>query len=367
MKNNSPYYIEIYNELYLKILGGEFKDGQQLPTEMELCKQYFVSRITIQKALSMLVDKGCLTRIAGKGTFVNQKSKIAKVTPKASIGFVICDFSSSYGVELIKSIEMNAEISGFDVIIKNSRYDKEREQIILEHLSRTPDIKGIILQPVHDEYFSSQILNLSLKKYPLVLIDRNLEGVPLPFVGTDNKAITEKVMNYLFECGHKNIAFVSSNPKNTTTIRDRYEAVSEAFSKQNMVNIYAHHYLDIKSAVDGATSENMAHDIKAIMEHIKNHSDITCIFAAEYSVGRLVKAALSRLSISVPADMSLITFDNVADPFYMASTTFIKQNEYEMGKKAVEILTKSIAGIKSETKLFLSADLVIKDSIKILS
>ena len=145
MKQNTPYYIEIFNALQHKILSGEYKNRQRFPTETELCKEYFVSRITMRRALSMLVDKGYLIRRAGSGSVVNASPKIEVRSDLTTIGLVLCDFSSSYGVELIKSIELHAEAYGYQILLKNSSYSKEREENILKQLSDDKSVKGIIL------------------------------------------------------------------------------------------------------------------------------------------------------------------------------------------------------------------------------
>ncbi|MCL4459022.1 MAG: GntR family transcriptional regulator [Chloroflexi bacterium] len=65
-----PLYYQLTELLRSKIESGEWKPGQQIPTEQELCEQNKVSRITVRQSLSNLVHEGLLYRAQGKGTFV---------------------------------------------------------------------------------------------------------------------------------------------------------------------------------------------------------------------------------------------------------------------------------------------------------
>ena len=51
IKKNSSNYEKIYKELKKSIEKGKIKEFEKLPTEMQLCENYDVSRITIRKAL----------------------------------------------------------------------------------------------------------------------------------------------------------------------------------------------------------------------------------------------------------------------------------------------------------------------------
>jgi DNA-binding GntR family transcriptional regulator len=60
----------ILTQLQMKIISGEWSEGFKMPTEMELCTQYGVSRVTIRRALEELVANGYITRTRGRGSFV---------------------------------------------------------------------------------------------------------------------------------------------------------------------------------------------------------------------------------------------------------------------------------------------------------
>jgi len=60
----------ILTQLQMKIISGEWSEGFKMPTEMDLCAQYGVSRVTIRRALEGLVANGYITRTRGRGSFV---------------------------------------------------------------------------------------------------------------------------------------------------------------------------------------------------------------------------------------------------------------------------------------------------------
>ncbi len=66
-----PRYIQLSDEIRRMLLNNEYKYGEMFPPERELEAIYGMDRKTIRKALNILVEEGMLTRIIGKGTFVN--------------------------------------------------------------------------------------------------------------------------------------------------------------------------------------------------------------------------------------------------------------------------------------------------------
>jgi GntR family transcriptional regulator len=66
----SPLYQQLYKVLRSKIVAGQWRPGDVLPSETELTGQYQVSRATVRQALDELASDGFIYRRQGKGTFV---------------------------------------------------------------------------------------------------------------------------------------------------------------------------------------------------------------------------------------------------------------------------------------------------------
>jgi GntR family transcriptional regulator len=65
-----PRYREIADDLVARLRGGGYAVGAMLPTEVELCEAYKVSRHTVREALRQLEAEGLVTRRQGSGTTV---------------------------------------------------------------------------------------------------------------------------------------------------------------------------------------------------------------------------------------------------------------------------------------------------------
>ncbi len=66
-------YFQLYDILYKDIRDGVYKPGQLLPTENTLIEQYHISRITVRKALDLLMNDGLIAKRRGYGTFVQNR------------------------------------------------------------------------------------------------------------------------------------------------------------------------------------------------------------------------------------------------------------------------------------------------------
>ena len=65
-----PLYHQLRRLLLAPVENGHWRTGDPIPTEREICETYQVSRITVRRAIEMLVREGYLVTYQGKGTFV---------------------------------------------------------------------------------------------------------------------------------------------------------------------------------------------------------------------------------------------------------------------------------------------------------
>lgn len=85
-KGDRPLYMQVYEEMLQKIEEQEWRVGSRIPSELELCKEYSVSRMTIRLAMQQLAEKGYIERKQGKGTFVTEPRVEQKLDTFYSFG-----------------------------------------------------------------------------------------------------------------------------------------------------------------------------------------------------------------------------------------------------------------------------------------
>jgi GntR family histidine utilization transcriptional repressor len=67
---SSPAYQGIKDFILARIHAGEWAEGDQVPSENELAREFSVARMTVNRALRELTSEQVLTRVQGSGTFV---------------------------------------------------------------------------------------------------------------------------------------------------------------------------------------------------------------------------------------------------------------------------------------------------------
>lgn len=369
-----PLYKVIYENIFDKIKRGDLKEGDRIPSEIELAKMFNVSRITTKKALDLLSEEELIQRIQGKGSFVKkvaaeQRVFLPEVTSSATrpltVGLIISDFSESYGVKLVKQIEKEvAKLKGHLYLKISLENVFEEEKAIEDLLAQGVD--GLIIFPVHGENYNTRILELVLNQFPLVLIDRYLRGIQASSVSTDNLEAAKVATEYLLQLGHKDIAYLAPPEDGTTVLADRLYGYQSAFERTPQ---YFHpEYILTSSVSDFLVFEEQGDQFKeefeTIKEFIVKNPSITAFFACRYSLALVLQSVIESLGRKVPDDYSIICFDTLTTHIGTPRFTHILQDELEIAIKAVALLREKMNGKNEMQKELVDFHLIKGQSTK---
>ncbi len=126
-----------------KIVSKLYKNGDKLPTEMSLAESYGVSRQTIRKALSALVDERMLESIQGSGYYVLKTSPSYRRSMSIT---VITTFIGEYIFpSILRGIEKTASEQGYSITIRATNNSISMERQILDDLLHSP-VDGILVE-----------------------------------------------------------------------------------------------------------------------------------------------------------------------------------------------------------------------------
>ena len=147
-------YYQLYDLLYDDIKKGVYKPGDKLPTEDQLIKQYGVSRVTVRKAMDMLLNEGVIVKRRGNGTFV-QDRKVEQTLTK------VLHFSNE--------MEKRGYKSTVKMLINEKVYANKKIAEALSIPTGSPLIHVCRLRYANDEPMCIESAYLIYEKCPTVL------------------------------------------------------------------------------------------------------------------------------------------------------------------------------------------------------
>lgn len=372
MKEDKCLYESVYTALLEQIRTGKLQPGERLPTEKVLAERFEVSRITIQKAMGMLVQDGYIVRHPGRGSFVSADAGHTEKEGGESeageifrvIGLVMEDFAASFGIELLKAIEEEADKFGYVLCVKRSCGDQDREKKMLESLRRMK-VAGLIVMPTHAQHYNTEILKMVGEGMPVVFVDRYLEGLPVPFVGTDNKKAIRELMEYLLQKGYRRMALFTAPETDAVSLKERIEGFSEKCREYNLecgeeTDRMTGYLLDsIRSTIPDLKSvQRTDADIERIRRFLEEHKDLEAVIAAEFDIAVLTEQVCRQIGIKVPEELLITCFDGPISTYNDYTYTHVRQDEEGIGKKAVQILMNLMQGKTRLDRVCLEARVV---------
>jgi GntR family transcriptional regulator len=171
----STLYTRIEEAIAAEIARGEYRPGDQLPTEDALLQRFQVSRITVRRAVQNLVNRGLLEIRRGLGTFVLSPRIEAELTKLT--GFVE-DMNAA-------GRKASARVIGQGVVASSPRV---AERLQLGKGTKVMRIKRVRIadgMPISlDETYlplplGKQIVRNDLRRHPIFTLLEQAYGIPL--------------------------------------------------------------------------------------------------------------------------------------------------------------------------------------------
>ncbi|HAE47358.1 MAG TPA: GntR family transcriptional regulator [Tistrella mobilis] len=141
----TPLYHRLYVIFREKILGGELRDGDVLPAELDIARDYGVSRITAKRALDDLAAEGLVSRQRGRGTMVTHHYRPAPIrAPLDGLIATIQNIGARSGVRLVSL----ARVAAPAAIAEELKIDPGTELVAAERV-RSADGRPFALLATH--------------------------------------------------------------------------------------------------------------------------------------------------------------------------------------------------------------------------
>ncbi|MDD3279757.1 MAG: GntR family transcriptional regulator [Lachnospiraceae bacterium] len=376
MSKESFLYMQICDRIRSDILSGVYKTGERLPTDHELQEELGVSLITIKKAFGILKDEGFITRSPGVGTKVLTSTPSAAAvstsalaeassaqvsaasdnvsSKKKKIGIVLENVSDSFGFEMLYHLDELLSAKGYQTCIRFSNYNRKKEtkeirELLEEHIS------ALMIMPCHGTYYNSQILKLVLDHFPVILIDKKMEGIPVPSIRTDNRDATHILMKDLYGHGCRNICLFTRDISGTSSLQERFDGYQAAIKKYKLTP----HVLSIASTdqpfhslpCDAETYQQVA---EYLLENVDNLDGIIC---SEYNLCGVLAKVLRRTPELSKKELHLRYIDGEPEGLSSGLYPHIIQDQKAIAEKAVEILLEKMANKKVVQEYLIPAKL----------
>lgn len=361
----SPLYIQIYETLKKRIIEGHYKINEKLPADAILAEEFRVSNITLKKALDLLKKDGYISRRPRIGTIIihNHPNPVGDFQESSIpiIGCILTNFDDIFGTKILSGI-LAASQKKAQILIHKSLGDIKMEETIIRSFTEM-NVSGIILQPVNSEYVSPSVLDLATKQFPMVVLDRSLETLPVSSISSDNVHAAQKLTSHLLSQGHKHIAMITSKSE-VSTVANRMTGFVLAHASYHYTYNPAYVFQDVESVIPDS-DRPIQSDIEKIKTFLLAHPEITAVVASEYNIALLIKQACHQLGKRFPAELSIACFDHPDNFFDQEAFRFthIRQRQYDMGMNALEMLLEQIENPSDVHKELLDFDLVEGDSI----
>jgi LacI family transcriptional regulator len=338
-----------------------------MTTIKDLAKAAGVSITTVSRALNGYSDVNEKTRsrikkLAEELSYRPNALAQSLVLKKTNtIGVIMSEIKRSnakdaFAYEVLCGINDRASELNYDILLFSTNPNKQLKKTYAD-LCRERNVDGAILQglKLSDSYLS-EVVNQS--GFPCVLIDIPVAGDWVGHVTSDNVNGAREAIHHLFELGHRNIALINGHDEASVS-RERFSGYMLALQELGLS-------YDPSLVIDGRFSEEGA--MEAVEQILLHHPNVTAIFCASDVMALGAMKALERVGRTVPDSMSIVGYDDIIIASYCSpNLTTVRQDKYDLGYQAAQLLIDMLEGRKVRHKVVLDNELVIRGSTKRLT
>lgn len=245
------------------------------------------------------------------------------------VGLVVHDIADPYFSSIAAGVTRVAEEEGAMVVLGTTLRDPERE---IEYVSvlRAQRARAIVLvgsRSVDEELtgrLAAELAAFQTTGGRVACVSQ--PGLGVPTVQPDNLAGARRLARRLSELGHSRFAILSG-PSHLLTARERLDGFIEGLTDQGAT---------ASEVIEGAFTRDGGYT--AVTELLKHGTSATCVFAVNDVMAVGAMAALRERGMSVPGDMSVAGFDDIATlRDTIPALTTVRLPLEEMGEQAARL------------------------------
>jgi DNA-binding LacI/PurR family transcriptional regulator len=354
----------VYQALEQRIVDGQWKVGDQMPTEMELATAFNCSRSTMGKALARLVHEGFVARKPRLGTRVIRQSRArTKVVSDLNAYAFIFPSQQHEGVwRTVQGFQAAAQKTNRRVLMLSTDADYGKETEFITRLTEFDVRAGVIfpvLQTPKDVvHFSNMIVASTL---PLVLTEMALPGTGCPAVVVDDFHAGYTMTRHLIDRGATRIGYFS-NYAWASFMRDRFKGYSWAMEEAALEVPAA--AVMMEPGMHPDFDNPLAEPVQLAEKFLANAGRIDAVVCSDDYLALGCLAAANVLGLKVPRDLLITGIDDyrIASDASVPLTTYHVPYE-EIGRKAFETLDAlSVHGPGISLEIQVRGTLVIRET-----
>lgn len=352
-----PKYQMIASELRARIQTGVYKDVNMLPTEHTLMNDFQVSRQTIRNALTVLVEEGYIYKRRGSGSYIRQSVEPKTTSHRRSVAVVTTYISDYIFPSILREIEDVLSWSDCvpQLFATNNRISVERS-ILQNLLVCNPD--GIIIEgtktalPNPNLELLQQLMD---KEIPMVFINGIYPQLQDAIsVLDDNEGGGRMLVEYLVSKGHRRIGGIFKF--DDIQGHGRYAGYTQGLHSCGLLP-------DDDLVLWYSTASYPLVFSEPVVAHVIKRwkaEGCTAIVCYNDEMTCSLLSLLDKCGISVPEDMSLVSFDN-SYLSEMSSITTLSHGNNNVGNVAAKKILDLMDG-KDAVSEKISWKIVERDS-----